>query len=80
MSVPSFRQEAASLLPGLVELRRALHREPEVGLVLPLTHARVLSGLDGFDLKISRGRDTTSVVAVLRGGLPWPVVLSGGDM
>lgn len=79
-TTPDFRREAEPLLPHLVALRRDLHRQPEIGLDLPLTQARVLAELAGLGLEITRGRTLTSVVAVLRGGRPGPVVLLRGDM
>lgn len=73
--------DARSLHPDLVALRRALHREPEVGLELPRTRDRVLGALQGLPLEITEGTSTTSVTAVLRGGAgPGPVVLLRGDM
>nr|WP_202506621.1 M20 family metallopeptidase [Amycolatopsis rubida] len=51
----------------MAQLRRELHREPEIGLDLPRTQERVLRELDGLGLEISTGTDTTSVTAVLRG-------------
>ncbi|MFF0290552.1 M20 family metallopeptidase [Streptomyces sp. NPDC005262] len=74
------RGSAAALLPELVALRRALHREPEIGLELPLTQAKVLAALDGLQLEITLGKQLASVTAVLRGALPGPVVLLRGDM
>ena len=47
---------AAQLQPGLVDLRRRLHRTAEVGLQLPETHAAVLHAIDGLDLEIAQGR------------------------
>ena len=68
----------------LVELRRALHRVPELGLHLPETQAMVLDALTGIDLEITLGESLSSVVAVLRGRAPHegerPVVLLRGDM
>jgi len=61
-------------------LRHAIHREPEIGLDLPKTQAKVLAALDGLPLEISTGRALSSVTAVLRGGRPGPVVLLRGDM
>lgn len=73
--------DARSLHPDLVALRRELHREPEVGLELPRTRDRVLGALQGLPLEITEGTSTTSVTAVLRGGAgPGPVVLLRGDM
>ena len=72
--------EAAALAPGLVDLRRELHRTPEVGLQLPKTQALVLDALAGLPLEITTGKELTSVVGVLRGGQPGPTVLLRGDM
>ncbi|UKF30957.1 M20 metallopeptidase family protein [Clavibacter phaseoli] len=77
---PALRAAAAALLPGLQDLRRRLHAEPETGLVLPATQAAVLAALEGLGLEITTGTRTTSVVAVLRGGSPGPTVLLRGDM
>ncbi|MFC7308199.1 M20 family metallopeptidase [Streptomyces monticola] len=75
-----FRDRADALAPELTALRHALHREPEVGLQLPLTQAKVLAALDGLPLEITTGQALGSVVAVLRGGRPGPAVLLRGDM
>ncbi|UFS60175.1 M20 metallopeptidase family protein [Subtercola endophyticus] len=76
----SFFDDAQRLLPDLVRLRRSIHADPEVGLDLPRTQRRVLDALGGLGLEISTGIRTTSVIAVLRGGRPGPVVLLRGDM
>ena len=61
-------------------LRRALHADPELGLELPRTQQKVLAALEGLPLEITTRTRTTSVVAVLRGAHPGPVVLLRGDM
>ncbi|GGV30263.1 amidohydrolase [Actinomadura cremea] len=76
----SIREDAADLREELTVLRRALHREPELGLDLPRTRDKVLAALDGLPLEISTGTALTSVTAVLRGGRPGPAVLLRGDM
>lgn len=80
MSTPDFAADAVAILPDLVSLRRALHADPELGLDLPRTQQKVLDALEGLPLEITTGTRTTSVVAVLRGGLPGPAVLLRGDM
>jgi hippurate hydrolase len=72
--------DAQALTSELSALRRDLHRIPEIGLDLPLTQARLLAALAGLDLEITTGTGLSSVVAVLRGGLPGPAVLLRGDM
>ncbi|MFD6420771.1 M20 family metallopeptidase [Streptomyces sp. NPDC060198] len=76
----SLLQDAHALAPALTELRHALHREPELGLDLPLTQRRIVEALEGLGLEITLGRGLSSVTAVLRGGLPGPAVLLRGDM
>jgi amidohydrolase len=78
--VPAIRAEAAALSADLIELRRSLHAEPEIGLDLPRTQRKVLDALTGLPLEISTGEGLTSVTAVLRGGQPGPTVLLRGDM
>ncbi|MFR9795094.1 M20 metallopeptidase family protein [Streptomyces sp. MS06] len=72
--------DAAPLTDDLQQLRRALHRDPEVGLHLPDTQRTVLAALARLGLEISTGRSLSSVTAVLRGGRPGPAVLLRADM
>jgi amidohydrolase len=72
---------AASYGDEIIALRRALHRVPELDLVLPLTQQLVVEALAGLDLEITLGKELSSVTAVLRGrGGPGPAVLLRGDM
>ncbi|GAA1354564.1 M20 family metallopeptidase [Arthrobacter rhombi] len=76
---------ATALAPELVELRREIHRQPELGLDLPLTQASILRRLQDLDgLEITTGSRQSSVTAVLRGRAPYdgerPVILLRGDM
>ncbi|WTA16520.1 M20 family metallopeptidase [Nocardioides sp. NBC_00850] len=71
---------AEALVPDLVELRRSIHAQPELGLDLPATQRRVFEALSGLDLEITEGRSLSSVTAVLRGGMPGPTVLLRADM
>ncbi|GAA2180027.1 M20 family metallopeptidase [Brooklawnia cerclae] len=84
MGVPSFPPvfpvDAEALLPDLIALRRSLHADPEIGLHLPRTQQKVLDALAGLPLEITTGSRTSSIVAVLRGAVPGPVVLLRGDM
>ncbi|HUJ06649.1 MAG TPA: M20 family metallopeptidase [Streptosporangiaceae bacterium] len=72
--------DAKALSAEIAELRHALHAEPEIGLSLPRTQAKVLAALDGLPLEVSRGIALSSVTAVLRGGRPGKTVLLRGDM
>ena len=63
-----------------IELRRRLHRHPEIGLHLPRTQATVLEAFAELPLEVTTGRRTSSVVGVLRGARPGPTYLLRGDM
>lgn len=76
----NLRDDAQSMAGELIQLRRALHRTPEVGLALPRTQEAVLGALDGLPLEISTGAGLSSVTGVLRGARPGPTVLLRGDM
>ena len=86
MSGLPLARDAAALQPDLVQLRRQLHRQPELGLQLPRTQEAVLKALDGLPLEVRTGKAVTSVVGVLRGvapsapGMPRRSVLLRGDM
>jgi hippurate hydrolase len=72
--------QARGTLPGVIELRRELHRHPELGLELPRTQQAVLRALDGLPLTVRTGNSVTSVVADLEGDAGGPTVLLRGDM
>ena len=61
-------------------LRRELHADPEVGLHLPRTQAKLLGALEGLPLEISTGTTCSSITAVVRGETPGPTVLLRADM
>lgn len=72
--------DAREMAGDLAQLRRRLHREPEIGLDLPRTQEKVVEALDDLPLEVSTGRALTSVTGVLRGGQPGPTVVLRGDM
>jgi amidohydrolase len=72
--------EAAGHLPDAVDLRRRIHRHPELGLELPRTQEAVLAALDGLPLSVATGSATTSVVGVLDTGRSGRTLLLRGDM
>jgi hippurate hydrolase len=80
VSVTGLLDEAQALQQRTVDLRRDLHRNPELGLQLPRTRDAVLSALTDLPVRVHVGRSVTSVVAVLDGGRPGPTVLLRGDM
>lgn len=71
---------ATAELEAVRDLRRRLHRHPELGLDLPRTQEAVLESLDGLGLEVSTGGSLTSVVADLQGDGDGPTVLLRGDM
>lgn len=73
-------EAARKLQPDVVELRRRIHEEPELGLDLPKTRAKILHALDGLPLELELHERTSGVVARLAGAKPGPTVLLRGDM
>ena len=67
-------------LPDAVALRRAIHAEPELGLDLPKTTAKVKAALAGLPLEIREGSSTSGIMALLRGPANGRTVLLRGDM
>ena len=70
--------KAREMAPFAIEMRRRLHRYPEIGNHLPETRARVLEALDGAPLEINLHEGTSGIVAVLRGAVPVPPSSCGG--
>ena len=64
----------------LVQLRRAIHAEPELGLHTPATAAKVRAALMCLPLEWREGSSTSGMVAVLRGSPNGRTVLLRGDM
>src|SRR5664279_792838 len=73
--------QAAAVLPEVVELRRRIHRHPELGLQLPRTQQAVLDSLADLPVSVRTGTALTSVVAdLVGGGGEGPTILWRGDM
>ena len=71
---------AEAALAGVVEVRRRLHRCPEIGLHLPETQGIVVEALRAMGLEPRPGVSTSSVTAVIEGARPGPTILLRGDM
>ncbi len=71
---------ARALLPDTIELRRDLHRHPELGNDLPRTQGKVLDAIADLGLDVRTGTTVSSVVATLDTGRPGGTVLLRGDM
>jgi amidohydrolase len=68
-------------LDTVVELRRAIHADPEIGLDCRRTTARIRAALEGLPLELREGPSTSGLVAILRGGGDnGRAVLLRGDM
>src|SRR5881296_3988865 len=80
MTSAEILSEARSVVDDAVQLRRRIHRHPEIGLTLPRTQAAVLEALDALGLETRTGQRTTSIVARLAGGKPGPTILLRADM
>ena len=72
--------EAQSLLPDIIDLRRRIHANPELGNDLPETTAAVLDAISDLDLEIRKSERTTGIVASLHGAKPGRRILLRGDM
>ncbi len=77
---PDLATAAEALDADTIELRRAIHHDPELGLHLPETQMKITEALTGLGLDITLGESTTSIVADLDSGKPGPTVLLRGDM
>ena len=77
---PEFLDAAKRIQPRLVDLRRRIHEEPELGLDLPETRSKVLADLEDLDLEIQLHEKSSGIIAVLRGARPGGRVLLRGDM
>jgi amidohydrolase len=74
-----FLDSAERIQPRLVDLRRRIHAEPELGLDNPETRAKVLEDLKDLDLDITLHEKSSGIVAILRGARPGRRVLLRGD-
>ncbi len=72
--------EAKALEPRLVDLRRRIHQEPELGLETPATRQKILDEIADLELDVALHEETSGLVATLRGGQPGRRVLLRGDM
>ncbi|HET9729875.1 MAG TPA: M20/M25/M40 family metallo-hydrolase, partial [Acidimicrobiia bacterium] len=72
--------EAERVQTRVVDLRRRLHRQPELGLHLPKTQAAVIAELERLGFEWRAGSEVSSVVADIDGSSPGPTVLLRADM
>jgi amidohydrolase len=67
-------------LSAMADVRRRIHRQPEIGLELPRTQQTVVSELESRGLQPRLGSAVGSVTAIIEGGEPGPTVLLRADM
>jgi amidohydrolase len=79
MTNTAWEADANALLPDLVDLRRSIHLEPELGLHNPKTLAKIKAALAGLPLELREGPSTSGLVATLRGTDNGRTVLLRGD-
>ena len=77
---PDLLDEARAIESRIVDLRRRIHAEPELGLHTPQTIAKVRAELADLPLQWRDGPSCSGAVAVLKGKQPGPRVLLRGDM
>lgn len=80
LDAASLLSDARDVLSDAVKLRRQIHAEPELGLDLPRTQAKVLDALAELDLQVHTGQGLSSVVATLTGDAEGPTLLLRADM
>jgi hippurate hydrolase len=71
---------ARALQPDTVDLRRDLHRHPEIGNDLPRTQGAVLEAIGDLGFDVRTGTGVSSVTATLDTGRPGGTMLLRGDM
>jgi amidohydrolase len=81
MDLSTLINQARALSDRIIALRRAIHAEPELGLMTPKTCAKVRAALAHLPLEWREGPSSSGMVAVLRGGAGrGRAVLLRGDM
>ena len=80
LAAAAIREDAEAGLETAIDLRRAIHREPELGIANPLTIARVEAALADLPVELHRGDgEITSLWADLKGGTDGPTILLRAD-
>jgi amidohydrolase len=72
--------EARGIQDEVVDIRRRLHRRPEIGLQLPWTQRLVVEELERLGLEPRLGESITSVTSMIDGARPGPTIVLRADM
>ncbi len=73
-------QKAKAILPKLIEWRRHIHQNPELGNREFKTMEYIAKHLKSLGLEVKTGVAKTGVVAILKGGKPGPVMALRADI
>ena len=76
----NLRLEIRALQPVLVELRRRLHQQPELGFREYLTSELISQKLQAWGIEHQTGIAETGIVAIIKGNKPGPVLGIRADM
>ena len=71
---------AREIHPAVTDVRRDIHRHPELGFREKRTAALVAERLKALGYEVQTGVGVTGVIGVLKGGKPGPVVALRADM
>jgi amidohydrolase/hippurate hydrolase len=80
LSKPFIYSEVNSLKSELIEIRRLIHENPELGFQEFKTSAYISSYLKSLGLEVIEGVAKTGVIGLLKGSFPGPTVLIRADM
>jgi amidohydrolase len=78
--LPRVEQETAKVSPAVTEIRHQIHQNPELSNREERTAALIADYLRKLGLEVQTGVAHHGVVAVLKGGLPGPVVAVRADI
>jgi amidohydrolase len=77
---PTISPAVAELLPRMIEVRRDLHRHPELGFQETRTAGMVAERLGALGYRVRTGLGKTGVTGLLAGGRPGKTVLLRADI
>jgi amidohydrolase len=78
--LPRIEQETAKVAPAVTEIRHHIHQNPELSNREEQTAALIADYLRKLGLEVQTGVAHHGVVALLKGGLPGPVVAVRADI
>lgn len=77
---PEIDKKSASIEAKVVEWRRDIHQNPELGNAETRTAKKVADHLRSLGIEVQEGVAVTGVVGILKGGKPGPTVALRADM